>query len=151
MNFDRADLADLAGMWTTRRNVFVEVVKYGARAGRGGRVTRSLSFPTHLWWRSASRTLLRCEEVLRGGRGRRWLFGLVMSGSLVGCYHLLKPAAAVALCKESHGAQHSHRLLSSTHAKPQANQAFNWTLFAKYIWPDLLFLLVAVGVGLCIM
>ena len=126
----------------------MEVAKCAGARGVG--VTRSFSFPAHLWWKSASRTLLRYGEVVPRGRGRRWFLGVLVSGSLVSYHHLLKPAAALALCRQRHDAQHSHRLIPSIHTNPQAKQAFDWTLFAKYIWPDMFFLLIAVGVGLLI-
>ena len=130
--------------------MLVGVVKSSAGVSWGGGVTRRCSLPSHFWRRIPRCFLQRCEGLARGGgRGRKWLMGVVLSGTLVGYHRCLGQLTSVVFCKEHRGSRPpSSRLPTSSQNSLQGDQAFNWTLFAKYIWPDLFFFMVAVGVGI---
>lgn len=71
---------------------------------------------------------------------------LAVPGGLA-TYHALRPSYVAAYCKQKYpgGIQ---RLTPPTHLHLHDNQhPFNWSLFAKFILPDLILLLVAVGVS----
>ena len=75
--------------------------------------------------------------------------GCSLSGTLVGYHRCLGQITLVVFCKGQQGSRPpSSRLPTSSQNSRQDDQAFNWTLLAKYIWPDLFFFMVAVGVGI---
>ncbi len=87
------------------------------------------------------------------GRGKGaavWkVVGVVIPGSLA-VYHMIKPLhhhGGVAYCKHDHTPPSRHVLPLSPLKSHDEDQAFNWSLFIKFILPDAILLLVAVGVG----
>ena len=111
------------------------------------RVLRSQSHPN---------ALHRCPKwrrMIHGGAGGRscsgWVkqFGVAVPGSLA-VYHVLKPVAHLtAHCKQN---QHVPiNRLSHAITLSDTFQGFNWSLFLKFILPDILLLMIAIGVSVC--
>lgn len=126
-----------------------------AGAGRAGKrllqsQLQSLFSPSVQWSRYLKRFSgglpLRGHSTAIGWR-KRLLMYLAVPGGLA-TYHALRPSYVAAYCKQKYpgGIQ---RLTPPTHLHLHDNQhPFNWSLFAKFILPDLILLLVAVGVSL---
>ena len=86
-------------------------------------------------------------RLLAARGGVKWLLGVGVAGGFV-AYRLLRPQTAA--CKQLQNSSQSQRVVASPHAPTDSNQAFDWALFAKFIWPDWFVLLVAIGVGVAL-
>ncbi len=85
-------------------------------------------------------------QKLRRSRGE-WLLGTSgLSGGFLAYYAFVRRNAAA--CKERGNTNTGNeQIATGNRVSSDGNQAFDWALFAKFIWPDWFFLLVAVGVS----
>lgn len=81
-----------------------------------------------------------CGQSKKGG-----LLLLLAVPSGLTAYHILRPPCVAALCKQKQPLVPIQRL--ATIASTETQQPFNWTLFLKFVLPDVILLLVAVGVS----
>lgn len=99
-------------------------------------------------------TPLPCRAALRlyGGAqgaqvrgGWRLITQCLAVPSGLAAYHMLRPSSLAALCKQKHKPVPLRYLRPSSSSSSQ--QPFNWSLFAKFVLPDIVLLIVAVGVS----
>lgn len=99
---------------------------------------------------SQLRTSLRRFFYLRPKAARidKWrLIFVAVPGGLAAQRLIKSNVSAIAYCRSKQHHAPIKRLLDRLSTPPEQSQSFNWSLFARYLAPDILLLLVAVGVS----
>lgn len=90
---------------------------------------------------------LRLYGTIKGSVGRGWstiVMYMAVPGGLA-AYHMLRPSCLAVYCKQKQPIPIQD--LATPTPSSGTQQPFNWTLFLKFILPDIILLVVAVGVS----